>query len=189
MNMMKLMYTAGLLLMFGVTKVKAQNIYPNFPEKFDTNYTKDEYKDTDVELKTGTWRLKGVKLISKNKGIESDGTKGLQFVSNNKRPMVAEMKFDLLEGASKITVLSSSFGADASCKWRLQSSVDGGKTWKWVGKEILVDNKQPRIEEIDMDINGTVRFRILKQALGSSKDDAAIQNGRLVIDNIAVYKK
>ena len=189
---MKLTYVIlCLFLAFGLTKTQAQNLYPNFPEKFDTDAIKDEYTDADVELKTGVWRLKGVKLVGKKKGIEidADGTKGLQFISNNKGPMVAEMKFDLLEGASKVTVLSSSYGTDATCKWVLQASTDAGKKWKQIGEEIFADNKLPRTEEFDVNIKGAVRFRILKMALGNPKDDPAIQNGRLVIDNITVYKK
>src|SRR5690606_31133858 len=126
---MKLRHLLSFLLFFGLSSAQAQNVYPNFPEKFDTDAIKDEYGDADVELKTGTWRLKGVKLVSKKKGIEveTDGTKGLQFISNNKGPMVAEMKFDVAEGASKVTVLSSSYGTDATCKWILQASTDAGK--------------------------------------------------------------
>ena len=191
MKKIKLMLGLGLLLVFGTSNIKAQNLYSNFPEKFDTEFIKDEYGDADADLKTGNWRLKGAKLVTKKNGIEieADGTKGLQFISNNKGPMVAEMKFDLLDGASKVTVLSSSFGEDATSKWMLQASTDGGKKWKQVGKEVFVDNKLARTETFEVDIKGTVRFRILKMALGSIKDDSSIQNGRLVVDNIAVYKK
>ncbi len=191
MKKIKLMLGLGLLLVFGTSNIKAQILYSNFPEKFDTEFIKDEYGDADADLKTGNWRLKGAKLVTKKNGIEieADGTKGLQFISNNKGPMVAEMKFDLLDGASKVTVLSSSFGEDATSKWMLQASTDGGKKWRQVGKEVFVDNKLARTETFEVDIKGTVRFRILKMALGSIKDDSSIQNGRLVIDNIAVYKK
>lgn len=191
MKKVKLFITLCSLLSASVFIVKAQDLYPNFPEKFDTESVKDEYGDGEVSFKSGNWRLKGAKLVTKKKGIEidADGTKGLQFISNNKGPMVAEMKFDLTEGASKITVLSSSYGEDATCRWRLQSSTDGGNTWKWASKDVFVDNKPARTEEFNVDFKGTVRFRIVKLALGNPKDDSSIQNGRLVIDNIAVYKK
>lgn len=191
MKKLKFYIAIGMFCSLSYVNAQSQDLYPNFPEKFDTNVVKEDYADGDVVMKTGTWRLKGVKLLTKRNGmeIEDDGTKGLVFVSNNKGPMVAEMKFDLADGIAKISVQSSSFGTDASCKWRLQISMDEGNNWKWAGREVLVNNKVPQEEEIKLNVKGPVRLRIVKLGLGNPKEDSSIQNGRLVIDNIAIYKK
>ena len=179
----------GLMLFAGYGH--AQSVYPGFPEKFDTPLEKEDYKEADLQLSTGLWRMKGVKLVSKKKGIEveGDGTKGLMFQGNSKRLFVAEMKFDLQEGASKVTIMASSPGEDASCKWILQASTDGGNKWKKVSNEVLTDSKTAKEEVFKVNVKGPVRFRILKLGLGNAKEDAAVQNGRLVIDNFTVYKK
>ncbi|MFD1629867.1 hypothetical protein [Pseudopedobacter beijingensis] len=181
----------GMFCTLNYISAQSQVLYSGFPEKFDTELIKESYEDGEVKLNTGMWRLKGVKLLTRRKGMEidDDGTKGLLFVSNNKGAMVAEMKFDLEEGISKVSVQSFSFGTDAPCKWRLQMSTDRGSTWKWVGKEVVVDNKIPREEEVKINANGPIRVRVLKLGLGNPKEDSSIQNGRLVIDNIAIYKK
>lgn len=179
----------GMMLFVGYSY--AQAVYPGFPEKFDTQLEKDDYKDAEVQLSTGLWRLKGVKLVAKKNGIEveDDGTKGLMFRSNSTRLFVAEMKFDLPAGASKVTVMASSPGKDVSCKWILQASTDGGKKWKRVSNEVLTNNKTPKEQVFEVNIKDPVRFRILKLGLGSVKEDPSIENGRLVIDNFTVYKK
>lgn len=179
-----------LIAVYSILPAAAQSAYPNFPEKFDTEQIKDEYDDGDVQLKSGLWRLKGVKLVHKKKGVEiaPDGTKALQFISNNKGPMVAQMKFDLKEGASKVIVTYASYGDDASCKWTLEASTDGGKKWKQIGEEVLVENKQPKTEELAVNLRGNVRFRIVKMPLGNPKDNPEIKNGRLVVDDIIIYK-
>lgn len=177
------------LITISFVHANAQSVYSNFPEKFDTDQVKNEYDDAEIALKSGTWRLKGAKLVTKGKGvdIEDDGTKALQFRSNNKSMLTAEMKFDLDQGASKVTVSSAHHGADGSCKWRLQMSVNGGKKWTNVGKIVHADNKSPREETIEVKADGKVRFRILKLDLGSPKEDPSIENGRLIIDNITIY--
>ncbi|HMR17831.1 MAG TPA: hypothetical protein PKA53_00910 [Sphingobacterium sp.] len=179
----------GLILFVGYAP--AQTIYPGFPEKFDTEIEKDDYKDAELQFTTGPWRLKGVKLVTNKWGIdvEDDGTKGLMFQGNSTRLFVAEMKFDLPEGASRVTVKASSAGKDASCKWVLQASTDGGKKWKRVSNEVLTDNKAAREETFKVNFKAPVRFRILKLGLGNDKEDSSIRNGRLVIDNFTVYKK
>jgi len=179
----------SLLLFTGYTH--GQSVYPGFPEKFDTQIEKDNYKDTELQLNTGLWRLKGVKLVMKKWGIEvaDDGTKGLMFQGNSTRLFVAEMKFDLPDGASKVSVMVSSAGQDPSCKWILQASTDGGNKWKRISNEVLTDNKTPKEETFNVNIKGPVRFRIMKLGLGNAKEDPSIENGRLVIDNFTVYKK
>lgn len=179
------------ILLLSIISVQGQSLYPGFPEKFDAKMEKDDYKESEIEFSSGLWRLKGVKLVAHKWGIdvEDDGTKGLMFQGNTTRLFVAEMKFDLPDGASKVTVKASSAGKDASCKWILQASTDGGKKWRRVSNEVLTDNKTAKEEVFKVNINGSVRFRILKLGLGNAREDASIENGRLVIDNFAVYKK
>lgn len=180
-----------LVALFMMYCLNAQTVYPTFPETFDTNAEKDDYKEEEINFGSGLWRLKGVKLVVHKWGVDvsDDGTKGLMFQGNSPRLFLAEMKFDLPNGASRVAVRASSAGKDASCRWVLQASTDGGKRWRNVGREVLTDNKTAREESFKVNFKRPVRFRILKLGLGSAKDDPSIQNGRLVIDDFAVYTK
>lgn len=60
------------------------------------------------------------------------------------------------------------------------------ETDRWV---IEAKSKVKQQAEFPLDIEGKVRFRIVKLALGNEKGDPSISNGRLSIDDFAVYKK
>lgn len=180
------------LLFLTTTGVFAQSkkIYENFPEKFDTEETKDKYATALVELKSGTWKLNGVTLVSKTgaRAITEDGTKGAQFNKENAKPLYLQMMFDVPDGVSKVTVKHASYGNDPACKWTLEYSIDSGKTWQEAGKEITSFSKSQRTATFDkLNIQGPVRFRVIKFGLGG-KDDPSIANGRLLIDDFTIYR-
>lgn len=154
-----------------------------FPEIFDTPLTKNAYALANVDLASGNWTLDGVTLVEKTdpRPINEDGTKGIQFNQNNSAPLYLQMNFDVYRGASKVTISHGSYGTDPGCTWRLEYSTDSGLTWNQTGEDIIADNKTTEIVEFDMDIQGPVRFRVHKLALGSGN------NGRLNLDDFTIY--
>lgn len=158
--------------------------YPaGFPEVFNTNLVKDAYARANLELASGNWTFDGVTLVTKTdlRPINPDGTKGVQFNQRNEVPLYLQMNFDVYRGASKVTILHGSYGADPGCTWRLEYSINGGATWSQVGDDVVANNKTPEIAEFNMDIKGQVRFRVHKLALGAD------HNGRLNMDDFTIY--
>lgn len=157
--------------------------YPNgFPEKFDTDVEKNKYDPADVELKSGKWTFSYATLAPKSdsRPINDDGTKGVQFNKNLTFDLYLQMDFDVFKGASKVTILYGLYAIDEPCKWHLEYSTDEGNHWAQIGPDFLVDNKTAKTAEINMDIDGKVRFRVVKFA-------SDVGNGRLNMDNFTIY--
>lgn len=179
------------MMLIASSSVFAQKgkIYPGFPEKFETEdpKTKTSYKKGKVELKTGSWIFDQAILGN----ADGDLTKGKQAVRMQKNlddPSLLEMDFDLPNGASKVSFVYGSYGKDASCMFILESSTDGGQTWTRADKVINDASKDLSNATFKLDIKGNVRFRINKIGLGSSETEPSIKNGRLNIDDFAVYQ-
>ncbi|WEK19816.1 MAG: hypothetical protein P0Y49_01440 [Candidatus Pedobacter colombiensis] len=181
-----------LMILFASNFVFAQkgNLYTNFPETFESPDTtaKSHYKKADVDLKSGNWIFDQSLLGAIGDRDRVNGKQSVRFQQNRDKSSFLEMNFDLLNGASKVQVAYGSYYKDPSCKWRLESSTDGGKTWKQEGKDIEDANNKLQVAIFNLDLKGRVRFRINKLGLGSSKDDPSIKNGRLNIDDFAVYQ-
>jgi len=84
--------------------------------------------------------------------------------------------------------MSYDAGADQPTKWRLEYSQDQGTTWTQIGEDQWAIKKEKELTTFLMDIVGPVRFRVYKYGPGSSANDVTIQNGRLSIDDMAVYE-
>lgn len=177
-----------LLIACTIGNANAQAIYDKFPETFQTKEKLVKYSDVEIQLNSGLWRMKGTKILSNIKGLTLKSTSGkyLQFESQQKGKLTAEMKFDLSDGASKVVV--SSCSVDEPCKWVLESSSDKGKSWKKVGKTITSTNTGFKDEVFNVQDKGNIRFRVVKLGLGNSKNNPSIENGRLIINSITIYK-
>lgn len=112
-------------------------------------------------------------------------------MKDNVKPAYLQMDFDLANGASKVTVAYSSYAAkaDPPCVWSLEYSVDKGNTWQQAGNEVFAEEKlRKEVAVFNLHIQGPVRFRINKWGLGSEKFNPDVKNGRLSIDDFAVYQ-
>ncbi|MDQ8052057.1 MAG: hypothetical protein REI78_03485 [Pedobacter sp.] len=188
---MKLFKAILAILIFTTTVTFAQkSVYANFPETFDSPDTsaKAHYKKADVALNSGAWNFDNAILAALQGHDKYNGKQGVRIQQNRAKPSYVEMNFDLTEGASKVTVAYASYYKDASCVWRLEYSTDGGTTWVQAGKDINAEAKELKTAEFILDLKGKVRFRINKLGLGDGKTDPNIKNGRLSIDDIAIYK-
>lgn len=188
---MKLFKALLVILVFTTTTTFAQKaLYPNFPENFDSPDTsaKTKYKKGVVMLKSGEWTFDNAILGAIPNHEHMNGTQAVRMQQNRSTSSYLEMNFDLLEGASKVVIYYAAYYKDVSSKWRLEYSTDGGATWQQTGKDIDTDQPRLKKEEFNLDIKGKVRFRINKLGLGDGKADPSIKNGRLNIDDFAVYK-
>lgn len=165
-------------------------VYANFPEQFESPDTaaKSRYKKENLDLKSGNWTFDQSLLGAITDRDRVNGKQSVRFQQNRDKPCFLEMNFDLPNGASKVTLAYGSYYKDPSCKWRLESSTDGGKTWTQEGKDIEDVTSKLQVATFNLDHKGKVRFRINKLGLGSSKDDPSIKNGRLCIDDFVVYQ-
>lgn len=192
MRATKILFASVLMLGLAIN-VKAQKgeIYPDFPESFEKKSEEDNYKKKSVTLKTGVWTMFGAKIDNFENDKPVTGTCAIRMLGANKMDHYLRTDFDLEEGVSQVSFWYSSYAAkaDKSCKFRLDYSIDGGKKWKPAGEVIEAKNKTKEKAEFNLNLEGKVRFRIVKLGLGDEKEDPSINNGRLSIDDFAVYKK
>ncbi|TCC90507.1 hypothetical protein EZ428_14635 [Pedobacter frigiditerrae] len=181
-------------LLFASTAVFGQKkeIYANFPENFESPDTavKAHYKKQIITLKSGEWNLDYALLgaLPGHDRFNPIGKQSIRIQQNRSKSAFLEMNFDLNEGASKVTIAYAVYYKDASSIWKLEYSTDQGLTWVQAGKDILTESTDLKTAEFNLDIKGKVRFRINKLGLGDGKQDSSIKNGRLSIDDIAIYK-
>jgi len=160
-------------------------IYAGFPESFETTvgYTAGEYF---VDLPSGKWRFNNSGLRNESTDRIVSGTHAVRFNLNNTASAYAQMEYDVPNGASKVTVYYGQWGGDPGSTWRLEYSTDQGVTWKQIGEHVTDASSVAKLKTFMMDINVPVRFRINKLGLGTST--TTISNGRLNIDDFAIYQ-
>jgi hypothetical protein len=171
-------------------------IYPGFPESFEAvlQATKGSYDlnttavpDNTVQFGTGRWKLYQAILGNTAGRDRYTGTQGIRLQQGLTVPAVVEMKFDLPNGATKVTLLYGAYYTDAASSWKLEYSQDQGATWTQAGNTITDAGNWQRPITFLLNINGPVRFRINKLGLGASNPPTVL-NGRLGLDDIAIYE-
>jgi len=172
-------------------------IYPGWPESFESpdfsfkgsyNMNTPEVPDNNVQLKTGNWKLLH-SIFGNTAGRDRFNAPGLQSIRFNQNLTVSallQMNFDLPNGASKVTLWHGAYYTDAISTFRLEYSIDGGKTWLAAGPDVKAQSGGSRQETFLLNIKGNVRFRINKLGLGATSIPN-VYNGRLSIEDIAIY--
>ncbi|MNK06426.1 hypothetical protein D3C87_243240 [compost metagenome] len=194
MKNLKLSLLATLLIFASLSNAKAQKgvLYPKFPESFEVTDQVFEtgYGKKSLVFPTGKWWFYGALVDTTGNDRPSNGKYAVRINKNNTKPCYLQMNFDVKNGASKVIVWYSSYGAkaDKPATFRLEYSTDQGKTWTQTGEDIVAKIKNKQGATFITDIAGTVRFRIHKLALGNGDEDPNIANGRLSIDDFAVYQ-
>jgi hypothetical protein len=171
-------------------------IYTGFPESFEAvpQATKGSYDmntaavpDNTVQFGTGRWKLYQALLGNTSGRDRYTGTQGIRFQQGLTVPAVVEMKFDLPNGATKVTLIYGAYYTDAASSWKLEYSQDQGATWTQTGSTVTDAGNWQRPITFLMNISGPVRFRINKLGLGASNPPTVL-NGRLGLDDIAIYE-
>lgn len=167
-------------------------LYENFPEYFEVDdpaLAGSGYSGTkNIALASNTWQITNGFLGGEANDRPISGKYAIRFNNNSTSDSWATMSDDLRFGASKVTVWVGSYGAsaDLGSTWRLEYSQDGGNIWYQIGNDILTTSKEKRQYTFLTDIKGPVRFRVGKVGIGTST--TANQNGRMSVDDFAVYK-
>ena len=165
-------------------------LYAGFPESFETPdvSAKSSYNTGTniIALSTGNWYL--LQAILANTPVSDKynppGKQCIRMQQNLTTSGYVQMNFDLPDGASKVTVFYGKYSTDAKSTFRLESSTNGGTTWTAVGSNITdMPEKGNKQASWAVNFTGPVRFRINKLGTGTSN------NGRLCIEDFAVYKK
>jgi hypothetical protein len=171
-------------------------IYPGFPESFEAvpQATKGMYDmntttvpDNTVQFGTGRWKLYQAILGNTSGRDRYTGTQGIRMQQGLTVPAVVEMKFDLPNGATKVTLLYGAYYTDAASSWKLEYSQDQGATWTQTGAVVSDAGNWQRSITFLLNVSGPVRFRINKLGLGPSNPPTVL-NGRLGLDDIAIYE-
>ncbi len=171
-------------------------MYAGFPEDFEwpDASAKASYNITatanNIDLATGNWKLQQAILgntVIRDK-FTQPGKQCIRMQQNLTTSALVQMNFDVTEGASKVTVFYGKYYTDPASTFRLEYSVNGGTTWVTVTPNISdMPERGYKQAVFPLNITGTVRFRINKLGLGSSS--ATVSNGRLCIEDIAIYKR
>ncbi|WP_324671210.1 DUF5689 domain-containing protein [Hymenobacter sp. GOD-10R] len=171
-------------------------LYAKFPESFEAvpASVKSSYlmntaavPDNTVTFGTGPWKLYQSILGNTSGRDRYTGNQGIRMQQGLTESAYVEMKFDVPNGATKVTLIYGAYYTDAASSWKLEYSQDQGKTWKQTGQTITdAGNWQHSITFL-VSITGPVRFRINKLGLGTS-NPPAVSNGRLGLDDIAIYE-
>lgn len=171
-------------------------IYAKFPESFEAvpQATKGSYNmntvavpDNTVTFGTGPWKLYQSILGNTSGRDRYTGTQGIRMQQGLTESATVEMKFDLPNGATKVTLLYGAYYTDAASSWKLEYSQDQGATWQQTGTTVTDAGNFQRTITFLMNISGPVRFRINKLGLGPSNPPTVL-NGRLGLDDIAIYE-
>lgn len=165
-------------------------LYTGFPESFETPdaATKSSYNSGTniIAASTGNWFL--LQAILANTPVADKynppGKQSVRMQQNLTTSGYVQMNFDLPDGASKVTVFYGKYSTDARSTFRLESSINQGTTWTAVGANITdMPDKGNKQATWMVNFSVPVRFRINKIGTGTSN------NGRLALDDFAVYKK
>lgn len=164
----------------------------NFPEDFEAPdaSVKNTYASKDIELKTGLWKMDQC-LFGNTPGrdrFNPTGAQAIRFQQNLTKSAYLEMMFDVELGASKVTFSYGAYYTDAASTFQLEYSQDGGTTWIPTGSRVSDANKTAKIVTFMLDLKGNVRFRINKLGLGTTSQATGVENGRLSIDDFAIYQ-
>lgn len=172
-------------------------LYTGWPETFDAldasvKGSYDMKEKNDVPFSTGQWRLfQAILGTTAGRDRIVSGKNAIRMQQNLSVDGYVQMNFDVPHGASKVTLWYGSYYTDRSCTFKLEYSTDQGKTWKQTGESIA--DAHPTSQSLNskqavflMNVQGAVRFRITKLGLGTSSN--VVNNGRLGIDDFAIYK-
>lgn len=134
-------------------KVNPPVVY-SVTEDFE-NSNKTAYVAANVTAPTGTWNLDDA-LIGNLPADLKNGAKSIRL-----RTGKVTMNFDV-NGMTMLYIKHGKYGTDAASSWQLLMSIDGGKTFTQVGKDIVEDNAVLKLDSFKVTSTTGVRFQIAK---------------------------
>lgn len=174
---------------------KSGALYAGYPESFESPdfSVKGSYNmtaiDNNVDLSTGNWKLLQAILgntIIRDK-MNFPGKQCIRMQQNLSTDGLVQMNYDVTEGASKVTVFCGKYYTDPSSTFKMEYSTNQGTSWTQIGddvKDMPVENSKQVTFMVN--VTGNVRFRVRK--IGTGNSSASKPNGRLCIEDFAIYK-
>lgn len=143
----------------------------NFPETFETG-SKTAYAAADVVLATGTWNFNDA-LLGTSASDRKTGTKAVRIQNNG----IITMNFDVVDGASSVSMYYAKYGTDANSTFELWASVNAGVSWTQVGSAVTASSTTLTQAVFPVSYTGLVRFQVRKTSGGRLNiDDFDIQD-------------
>jgi len=144
-------------------------IYSGWPEGFNTG-TKTSYTSGNVTFGTGSWNLTDA-ILGTSSNDRKNGAQSVRIQNSG----TLTMNFNLSNGAATVTVLHAKFASEANSTWGLFYSTSNGSTWIQTGSNISTTSTTLATASFNVNITGTIRFRVRK-----------LSGGRLNIDDITI---
>lgn len=143
----------------------------NFPETFESG-SKTAYAAADVTLGTGSWNCNDA-LLGTSASDRKIGTKCVRIQNTG----IITMNFDVVDGASSVSMYYAKYGTDANSTFELWASVNAGTTWAQVGTAVTASSTTLTQAVFPVSYTGLVRFQVRKTSGGRLNiDDFDIQD-------------
>ena len=178
------------------TSFTSGSMYTGYPESFESPApeAKASYNITttqnNIDLATGNWKLQQAILaptVLRDK-FNQPGKQCVRMQQNLATSGLVQMNYDVTGGVGKVTVFYGKYYTDPTSTFRLEYSINGGTTWVVVSPAISSMPDQGSDQaSFRLNIDVPVRFRLNKLGLGASS--ATVQNGRLCIEDFAIYHR
>jgi endonuclease G len=141
----------------------------NFPETLE-NGSKGAYAAADVTLTTGSWNFTDA-LIGTSTSDRKNGSKSIRIQNSG----TVTMNFDVVDGASSVSVFYAKYGTDANSTFEIWASTNAGAAWQQVGTTVTASSTTLTQVSFNTAFSGNVRFQLRKTS-----------GGRLNIDDIDI---
>ena len=144
-------------------------LYAGWPEGFNTG-SKTSYTSGNVSFTTGSWNLNDA-VIGTSTSDRKNGTQSVRIQNVG----TLTMNFDVLNGASTVTIMHGKYGTDANSTWGLYYSTNSGTTWTQTGATTTTSSTTLAQASFAVNLTGTIRFQVKK-----------LSGGKLNIDDITI---
>ncbi|TGE20161.1 DNA/RNA non-specific endonuclease [Hymenobacter elongatus] len=142
-----------------------------FPETFEAG-SKGAYSPADETLGTGSWHFEDALI-----GSSDQDHKNGQHAARLRGQGRLRMNFDAPAGVRSIRISAASYGSDATSTWELWGSIDGGRTFRRIGRPVRTQGPRLVATAFEGGTTGPLRLEIRKTDTGS---------GRLNIDDVTL---
>jgi endonuclease G len=129
-------------------------LYAGWPEGFNSG-SKTSYTSGNVSFTTGSWNLNNA-VIGTSTSDRKNGTQSVRIQNTG----TLTMNFNVLNGASMVTILHGKYGTDANSTWGLFFSTNNGSTWTQTGSTITTSSTALAQASFAVNLTGTIRFQV-----------------------------
>ena len=161
--------------------------YPEYNDYYTNSAPPRSYLPAgNLSLLAGSYLFDNA-AIYKDANDKVHGLWAWRFAPGNSSDAYIQMDFDV-NGAKKVSFWYAKWSdPHRTGAIKLEYSTNHGASWTQTGEIIEVTNSELQLATFDLNIEGSVRFRIVK--LGRGVDSDINPNGIVNIDNFAIHNK